>query len=93
MCCAGGMDTAATNPDESSLAGALQESSTSLDRQQEDPDRILIFVVVLLHRYIIILYTVPQGCGHGSGSKREHFSNKNRKKARKLLKTAILFNF
>ena len=29
----------------------------------------------------------------GSGSRRENFSNKNRKKARKLLITAILFNF
>ena len=50
----------------------------------------------LVHTFQTRMSSLVQGCGSGSGgsgSRRENFSNKSRKKARKLLITAILFYF
>ena len=42
---------------------------------------------------LIRIHFTSSICGSGSRSRRENFSNKNIKKARKLLITAVLFNF
>ena len=50
----------------------------------------------LVHTFQTRMSSLVQGCGSGSGgsgSRRENFSNKSRKKARKFLITAILFYF
>ena len=50
----------------------------------------------LVHTFQTRMSNIVQGCGSGSGgsgSRRENCSNKNRKKARKLLITAMLFYF